>query len=107
MLKIGDKVKMTKRGFKFYGNVNIAFDMMSVGGVMDSEHFTHAICSQFAIHGIGTVNKLNVNGTPLIRWDFSINGMKYHYSDYFEINDIRKLNFLDKLHLKLRKLLCC
>ena len=53
MLKIGDKVKMTPRGFKFYSNVDIAFQMYSVGGLMESKHFTSAICEQFAIHGVG------------------------------------------------------
>lgn len=103
--KVGDKVKMLPRGFKFYSNVDIAFDMLSVGQVMNSQQFTQAICSQFAIHGIGTVNKLNVNGTPLIRWDFGINGVNYHYSDYFDSRDVRKLTFLEKINEKLKRIL--
>lgn len=97
MLKIGDKVKMTPRGFKFYSNVDIAFQMHSVGGLMESKHFTSAICDQFAIHGVGTIKRFNSDGDPFIRWDFSINGTKYHYSHYFDKKDIRKLTFLEKL----------
>lgn len=105
MLKIGDKVKMTKRGFKFYANVDISFETNSVGGSMDEQRFTSAVCEQFAIHGVGTIKQFTDEGTPYIRWDFSINGMKYHYHHYFDKRDIKKLSFLDKIIFKLKGLL--
>lgn len=67
MLKIGDKVKMTPRGFRFYSNVDIAFDMNSVAGLMRQENFTSAVCEQFAIHGVGTVQRFNDEGSPYVR----------------------------------------
>jgi hypothetical protein len=96
-LKIGDKVKMTPRGFKFYANLDTSFDMGSVAGSMNSQQFTQAICEQFAIHGVGVVKKFNTEGEPYIRWEFSIDGMNYHYSHYFDKKDIRKLTLLEKL----------
>ena len=102
-LKIGDKVKMTPRGFKFYSNLDIQFVMVSVGSKVDKKHFTEAICEQFAIHGIGIVKKFNSEGEPYIRWDFSIDGLEYHYSSYFDKKDIRKLTFLEKL----KRMLSC
>jgi len=105
-LKIGDKVKMTKRGFKFYSDIDIAFTMHSVGGEMNRNNYTSAICEQFAIHGIGTVRKFNNENDPYIRWDFSIDGVKYHYTHYFDKKDVKKLTILDKLRIKLRKFLC-
>lgn len=102
MLKIGDKVKMTKKGFKFYANLDIQFDMGSVGRKMDEKHFTQAVCEQFAIHGVGTVKKFNESGEPYIRWDFAIDGMEYHYTHYFENKDIRKLTMLEKIMLFLK-----
>lgn len=105
-LRVGDKVKMTKRGFQFYANVDIQFAMSSVGRKMDYKHFTQAICEQFAIHGVGVVKKFNSQGEPYIRWEFSLNGMRYYYSHYFEEKNVQKLTLLDKLRLKLRKILC-
>lgn len=105
MLKISDKVRMTPRGFRFYSNVDIAFETHSVGGLMESKHFTSAVCEQFAIHGVGTVKEFSDDGTPYIRWDFSINGMKYHYHHYFDVRDVKKLSFLDKIIFKLKGLL--
>lgn len=103
MLKIGDKVKMTPRGFRFYSNVDTAFEMNCVAGVMKEEHFTSAICGLFAIHGVGTIKRFDSDGDPFIRWDFSINGTKYHYSHYFDKKDIRKLTLLEKL----KRILSC
>ena len=105
MLKIGDKVKMTPRGFRFYSNVDIVFDMNSIARVMSQEHFTSAVCEQFAIHGVGTVKSLNDGGDPYVRWDFSINGVRYHYTHYFCKKDLKKLNFIDRLKAKLKRLL--
>lgn len=101
-LKIGDKVKMTPRGFKFYSNLDIQFVMVSVGSKVDEKHFTEAICEQFAIHGIGVIKKFNTEGEPYIRWDFSIDGLEYHYSAYFGSKDVRKLNLLERLIEKLK-----
>ena len=100
MLKIGDKVKMTPRGFKFYSNVDIQFDMSSIGRKMDAEHFTQAICEQFAIHGVGTVKKFNELGDPYIRWEYRLDGIRYHYEHYFETSNVKKLSFLDKIIFK-------
>lgn len=106
MLKIGDKVKMTKRGFKYYANIDNAFEGHNVAGLLDQKHFTSAICQQFAIRGVGTVKRFNSENDPYVRWDFSIDGIKYYYSHYFDKRDVKKLTLLDKLRLKLRNLLC-
>lgn len=105
-LRVGDKVKMTKRGFQFYANVDTIFEMHSFGEVLNSEHFTSAVCSLFAVHGVGTVQYLSEYGDPNIRWELSINGMRYYYSHYFDERDVQKLTLLDKLCFKLRKFLC-
>jgi hypothetical protein len=101
-LKIGDKVKMTKSGFKFYSNIDIAFDMGSLQGVMKKEQFTSVVCELFAIHGVGVVKKFNHCGEAFIKWEFSLDGIKYYYSHYFEANNIRKLSVLENLIFKLK-----
>jgi hypothetical protein len=104
-LKIGDKVKMTNRGFKFYGNVNIQFDMFNVGGKMEYKHFESALCKSKAIHGIGTIKRFNTEGDPYVRWENSLDGINYFYTHYFDKRDVAKLTLLDKIKLKLRSLL--
>lgn len=106
MLKIGDKVKMTKRGFKYYANLDKAFNSHSVAGSLHHERFVCAVCEQFAIRGIGTVLRFSSLGYPEIRWENSNSGVKYHYTHYFDKGDIKKLSLLDKLCFKLRKFLC-
>lgn len=101
-LKIGDKVRMTKKGFKFYSNIDIQFEMNSVGLLMERKHFTTAACELFAIHGIGTVKRFNDEGLPYIRWEYRLDGIKYHYQHYFQLNDVNKLNLLDKLIFKIQ-----
>ena len=101
-LKIGDKVKMTEHGFKFYSNVDIAFDSHSVARIMAAKHFTSATCELFAIHGVGIIQKFNDEGTPYICWEYRLDGIKYHYIHYYEPNHIKKLSFLDKVIFKLQ-----
>jgi hypothetical protein len=103
-LKVGDKVKMTPRGFKYYSNLFRAFDMFSVARVMKQEHFTSCICELFAIHGVGTVKRFNSYGDPFIRWEYSINGMHFHYSHYYDLKDVKKLNLLEKAKLFLQRI---
>ncbi len=105
MLKVGDKVKMTKRGFKFYGNTHTLFDVNQVDGKMEYRHFESALCEAKSIHGIGTVKRVNDEGSPYILWENSLDGINYFYTHYFEIKDVRKLNFLDRLKAKLKRLL--
>lgn len=105
-LKIGDKVKMTPRGFKFYADLDTAFRMHSCAGSMEHKDFTPAVCEQLAIHGVGTIQAFNKEGDPNVRWEFRTNGMRYHYSHYFDVKDIVKLTFFDKLCLKIRNFLC-
>ena len=104
-LKIGDKVKMTKRGFKFYGNTFTLFHVNQVGGKMDYKRFESALCEAKAIHGIGTVKRFNEEGSPYVRFENSLDGIGYFYTHYFEIKDVRKLNFLDRLKAKIKRLL--
>jgi hypothetical protein len=101
-LKIGDKVKMTKKGFKFYSNIDIAFDMGSVGGKMDEDQFTSTVCELFAIHGVGVVKKFNHCGEAFVKWKFSLDGVNYHYSHYFEATNIKKLSVLENLIFKFK-----
>jgi hypothetical protein len=102
MLKIGDKVKMTPRGFKYHSNLDKAFDVHSVGKTMEQKHFTRCVCELFAIHGVGTIRKFNFLGEPEIRWEYSLDGVKYHYIHYYELKDVKKLNILDKIKLFLK-----
>jgi hypothetical protein len=104
-LKIGDKVKMTKRGFKFYGNTLILFELNLVGGKMEYKHFESALCESKAIHGVGTIKRFNEEGEPYVLWENNLDGINYFYTHYFEIKDIRKLNFIDRLKAKLKRLL--
>ena len=101
-LKIGDKVRMTKKGFKFYSDIDIQFDMGSVGRKMNAEHFTMAVCEQFAIHGVGTVKRFNDEGCPYIKWEYRLDGIKYRYQHYFQLDDVKKLSLLDKLIFKIQ-----
>lgn len=105
-LKIGDKVKMTPKGFKFYSNIDIQFDMGSVARLMERKHFTITACQLFAIHGIGVVKKFNDEGDPYIRWEFSFDGISYHYEHYFDLKDVKRLSFLDRLIFNIRDLVC-
>lgn len=105
MLKIGDKVKMTPRGFKYYANLDNAFDSHSVDGLLSHKRFTSAVCEQFAIRGIGTVLYFSDLGFPKIRWENSDGIIKSHYTHYFDLEDIRKLTLLERLVEKLRRLL--
>lgn len=101
-LKIGDKVRMTKKGFKFYSNIDIQFDMGSVGSLMERRHFTMAACELFAIHGVGTIKKFNDEGLPYIKWEYRLDGIKYRYQHYFDLRDVKKLSILDKLIFKIQ-----
>lgn len=101
-LKIGDKVKITKSGFKFYSNIDISFEINSVCLSMKRENFTSAVCQLFAIHGIGTVKKFNSSGDPYIRWEYRLDGIKYHYEDYYEVNNIKKLSLFDRIIFKIQ-----
>jgi hypothetical protein len=106
-LKIGDKVKMTQRGFRYYSNIDNAFDSHCVGRSMDSKHFTSAVCELFAIHGVGTVESFGIFKQPYIRWDYSLDGIKYHYTHYFDLKDIRKLTSLERVAEKLKGVFQC
>ena len=101
-LKVGDKVKMTKRGFKYYANLDNAFDSHNVGGLLNHKHFTSAVCQQFAIRGIGTVLLFSDNGYPEVRWENSDGIIKFHYTHYFDLRDVRKMTLLEKIIAKLR-----
>ena len=98
-LKIGDKVKMTPRGFRFYSNIDNCFDSHCVGGSMDSKRFTCAVCELFAIHGVGTIQRFNNEGTPYVRFENSLDGINYFYTHYFDVGDVKKLTLLDKILL--------
>lgn len=102
MLKIGDKVRMTPKGFKFYSDIDIQFDMGSVGSLMERRHFTMAACELFAIHGVGTIKKFNDEGLPYIKWEYRLDGIKYHFEHYFQLDDVKKLSLLDKLIFKIQ-----
>jgi hypothetical protein len=103
MLKIGDKVKMTKKGFKFYADVEKSFQCHSVGGSMKSKHFTQSVCELFAIHGVGTiVNYIPESDTLKIRWNYKIDGLNIFYTHYYEYKDIKKLSLFDKIKFKIQ-----
>lgn len=102
MLKVGDKVRMTKRGFKFYANLNISFDMGSVDGSMDSRHFTRAVCELFAIHGVGVIKDFNSEGEPYVIWSCTLNGVYFKYSHYLNVGDVKKLSLIDRIIFKIQ-----
>lgn len=101
-LKIGDKVRMTDYGFRFYSDLDKSFEMSTIGLMMNHKHFTQTVCELFAVHGVGVVKKLNDDGDPYIRWEYRLDGVKYHYENYYDIDSIRKLTLLDKLIFKLQ-----
>ncbi len=104
--KIGDKVKMTKRGFRFYSNPEIAFDMSCVGGSIRTEDaFISTVCGLFAIHGVGTVKRFNYSDDPYIVFKYSLDGVNYKYTHYFDKKDVKKLSFIDRIIFKLKGLL--
>jgi hypothetical protein len=103
-LKIGDKVKMTPRGFRFYSNIDSIFVVHSVGGVLDNKHFTSAVCSLFAVHGVGTILKIS-DDNIYVKFENSLDGVGYFYTHYYDPKDIKKLSLLDKLIFKLKGIL--
>lgn len=102
MLKIGDKVKMTKRGFNFYSNLNYAFSLNSICGSMSKKHFEESVCELLSIHGIGTVKKFNSSGDPYIEFKYRLDGVKYFSGHYYELKDVKKLSFIDRLIFKIQ-----
>ena len=103
-LKIGDKVKMTKQGFRFYGNVDRCFEAFNCRGFVDQKSYTQSIAEQFSIHGIGTVLRFNSEKDPYVRWEHSLDGIYYFYEFYYDRLDVRKLNKLEQFHLKIKGL---
>ena len=101
-LKIGDKVKMTKRRFRFYSNLYNSFDRHSLYGNIDYDSYVQSVTELFAINGVGTVKKLNPEGDPLVRWKYSLNGVYYYHQFYYDKKDVRKLSFLERLILKIK-----
>jgi hypothetical protein len=104
-LKIGDKVIMTKKGFHFYHNLDIQFDMHKVSGKVSDKAFESAMSEILAVQGIGTVKRFNSSGDPYIRWENKMNGMYFFYEHYFEHDSIQKIGLLQKLRLKLKAFL--
>lgn len=101
-LKIGDKVRMTPRGFKFYSNLDHAFSLSSIRGSMSEKHFEECACGLFSIHGIGTVKKFNSSGDPYIEFKYKLDGVRYFSSHYYDLKDIEKLSFMDRLIFKIQ-----
>ena len=102
-LKIGDKVKMTKRGFKFYADVEKSFECHSVSGSMEEDNFTQSVCELFAIHGVGTIiNYIPECGTLKIRWNYRIDGLNIFFTHYYDSEDIKKLSLFDKIKFKIQ-----
>lgn len=102
MLKVGDKVKMTPRGFKFYSNLDHAFSLNSIRGSMNEENFEECVCGLFSIHGIGTVKEFNSSGDPYIEFKYRLDGVRYFSAHYYELKDVKKLSFTDKLLFKIQ-----
>lgn len=102
MLKIGDKVRMTKRGFRFYSNLDYAFRTGSVGFHMSEENFISCVCELFAIHGVGVVKKIDEYGVAYVKWTCRLDGVKYFYTHYYETKDLKKINLLDKIIFKIQ-----
>ena len=100
--ELGDRVKMTKKGFKFYSNVDKRFDSHSVSNKMDSEHFTRCVCALFSVHGIGTVKHFDDEGNPYISWKYKLDGVYYYYEHFYEKKDVTKLSILDRIIFKIQ-----
>lgn len=101
-LKIGDIVKMNKHGFSYYSNLDRTVDAFTIAGVANSDSFMHAICEQFAIHGVGKIIRFNSEGDPFISWKFRLDGVRYRCSAYYGKEDVDKLSFFDKVKFKLQ-----
>ena len=100
--ELGDRVKMAKKGFKFYSNVDKQFDSHSVSNKMDSEHFTMCVCALFSVHGIGTVKHFNDEGDPYISWKYKLDGVYYYYEHFYDKKDVTKLSILDRIIFKIQ-----
>ena len=104
-MKIGDKVIMTKKGFHFYHNLSIQFDMHNVAGKVSDKDFVSAMSEILAVQGIGTIKRFNSEGDPYIRWESKMNGMYFFFEHYFDQDSVQKICLLQKLRLKLKALL--
>jgi hypothetical protein len=101
MLKKGDLVLMTNKGFAYYGNLDKRFHSHQIDGKLSFEHFENLMCDFMAVQGVGEVRDFNTDGAPLIRWRNSVKGIYYFHSFYYEAKDVRKLTFFEKLKYKL------
>jgi hypothetical protein len=95
-LKVGDKVKMTPEGFRFYSNLNTAYHSAAAKGNLSSEAFVKAVCELFAVRGTGVIIKFSTIGEPYIKWTFRDNGTFFHRSHFYEVSHVRKLTVLER-----------
>jgi len=103
-INIGDKVKISKHGLQFYANINKMIDCHTtpLRKEIRSDNVEELICELMAIHGVGTVKKMNSDGDLYIRWDYRLDGMKYYSEGVYEVESVSKMSILDKLKFKLQ-----
>jgi hypothetical protein len=104
MFKVGDKVKMTKRGLEYYANPNQAFRSNSVKQLVNKKQFESAVCELFAVRGIGEVVDTTFE-SPKIKWTLRLNGMYFYYTHYFDFADFKKASLLDRIIVRIKGML--
>jgi len=95
-LKIGDKVKLSKEGQDFNADLSEIFISNCIGGKLSVRHFESAVCSLFAVHGVGVIKGFNDDEDPKVRWELHINGMFYYYTHFYGQEDLQRLSLLDR-----------
>ena len=104
MLKIGDKIKMNKAGVLNHNPDNM-FDAHNVGGVISEKHLKQLLCEFIAIQGIGEIKEVK-SDCVRVKFKNNLNGHYFYFTMWYEVEHLKKLTILDKIVLKLRKLLC-
>lgn len=105
MLKIGDKVRMTPRGFRFHSNLDISFECGSCDSKMNHLQFIKTTCELFSIHGVGEVKKFSSEGDPFIKFEYTLDGIKYYHSAYYVRGVIKKLSLIDRIKFFMKRFL--
>lgn len=100
MFKPGDLVIMNDTGFAYHGNLDRTFESYSVGLEIRPKAFEAAICEIMAIQGVGEVLYVKEDAIR-VKFKYSVKGLYYFYTSYYNPEDVSKLTLLQKLKYKL------
>ena len=98
-LKIGDKVKMNKKGIIYYNPDNM-FDAHSVRQLLNACNYEQLLCEFMSVQNVGEVKELNEQAIR-VRFQNSVNGRYFFFTMWYEPSHLSKLTFFQKLKYEL------